>query len=84
MINHIMMKSGTKAYFKDLKRLDNLKMDLDICEEKNISYMKDNTNEHMLDVYYKKDGKAKPILVDIHGGGFISHDKMIITYLEIM
>ena len=77
MINKIMKKSGEKACTKDLQRLDYSRLSSSITEKLNVSYIQDNSREHTLDVYYKDDGQSKPILIDIHGGGFISHDKEV-------
>ncbi len=77
MIDHIMKKSGDKAYKKDLQKLDFKKLSSKVTEKRNINYIQDDSPEHTLDVYYKDDGKLKPILIDIHGGGFISHDKEV-------
>lgn len=70
-----MKKISEKAYFKDLDRIDLSKLDSDIKEVKDISYINDNSIEHQLDIYYKSHNELKPILIDIHGGGFISGSK---------
>lgn len=75
MIDNYMKVKGIKAYAKDLNRLDLTKKDPDIFEVFDVSYIEDEDPWHMLDVYFKKDGSLKPILIDIHGGGFITHDK---------
>jgi len=67
-----MKKIGESAYLKDLERIDLSKLDHDIKSVKDISYVDDNSIEHKLDVHYLSNQKLKPILVDIHGGGFIS------------
>ncbi len=72
MINNLMKKIGESAYLKDLERIDLSKLDHDIKSVKDISYVDDNSIEHKLDVHYLSNQKLKPILVDIHGGGFIS------------
>lgn len=77
MINGIMKKQGEKAFRNDLKRIDYSKLSKSVKEEININYANDNDNEHTLDIYYKDNGELKPILIDVHGGGFISHDKEI-------
>lgn len=77
MINRIMKSSGNKAYIKDLERLDLDAFSREIEMITNVSYIDDNDPEHKLDVYYSDDCNLKPILIDIHGGGFISHDKKI-------
>lgn len=75
MINKIMKKNGEKAYINDLKRIDYSVIDKSITDIKNINYISDNISEHNLDIYYKDNDIDKPILIDIHGGGFISNDK---------
>ena len=75
MINSIMKKSGEKSYIRDLERLDLTRNDKKISEIKDISYIDDNSREHKLDIYYMNDKKTKPIIIDIHGGGFISSYK---------
>ncbi|NLJ70418.1 MAG: alpha/beta hydrolase [Clostridiaceae bacterium] len=75
MINHFMKKFSEKSYLKDLDRIDLSKSDSNIKEVKNISYINDNVIEHKLDIYYKNNNKLKPIMIDIHGGGFISGSK---------
>jgi len=72
MINNLMKKIGESAYLKDLERIDLSKLDHDIKSVKDISYIDDNSIEHKLDVHYLSNQKLKPILIDIHGGGFIS------------
>lgn len=75
MINQFMKKNGEKTFYNDLKRIDYSRLSKDIKEELNINYAKDNVKEHTLDIYYKDSSELKPILIDIHGGGFISNDK---------
>ena len=75
MIDNYMKVKGIKAYAKDVARLDHSKKDPDIKEVFDVSYIEDEDPWHMLDVYFKKDGTSKPVLIDIHGGGFITHDK---------
>ena len=77
MINRIMKNSGNKAYIKDLERLDRSAISDEITMISNISYIPDDNMEHTLDIYLCENGLEKPILIDIHGGGFISHDKKI-------
>lgn len=77
MINQFMKKNGLKSFYKDLVRMDFSKLDSNIIEEKDISYMNDDLQEHKLDIYYKKDNNKKSILIDLHGGGFIASDKEV-------
>lgn len=72
MINNLMKMIGERAYLKDLERIDLSKLDHDIKSVKDISYVDDNSIEQKLDVHYLSNQKLKPILIDIHGGGFIS------------
>ena len=85
MINNIMKKNSENAYLKDLDRLDLNKLDNNITTIKNISYLDDGLEEHKLDIYYKDNSEKKPIIIDIHGGGFISSykemDSLFTNYL---
>lgn len=72
MINNLMKMIGERAYLNDLERIDLSKLDHDIKSVKDISYVDDNSIEQKLDVHYLSNQKLKPILIDIHGGGFIS------------
>ena len=77
MINAFMKSSGEKSFRRDLQRIDFSKIPDDIVQHKDAAYISDGMREHMLDVYYRDDNAEKPVLIDIHGGGFISHDKEI-------
>ncbi|MCQ2474177.1 MAG: alpha/beta hydrolase [Saccharofermentans sp.] len=77
MINRIMKSSGQKAYIRDLARIDESRMDKSVLEYRDINYLGDDSIEHTLDICFREDGKIKPIVIDIHGGGFISHDKSV-------
>lgn len=75
MINQFMKNNGEKSFYRDIKRIDYTKLSKDIKEKLNINYNRDDSLEHSLDIYYKDNNETKPILIDIHGGGFISNDK---------
>ena len=75
MINRIMKKAGDAALKSDVGKLDLTRLVKDVTEINDVSYVDDNDPGHKMDVYIKNDGKKKPILIDIHGGGFISEDK---------
>ena len=75
MINWIMKKSGEIALKTDVGKLDLARLPEEVTEIKDISYIDDNDPGHTMDIYVRKDGSKKPILIDIHGGGFISEDK---------
>lgn len=67
--------SGEISYVNDLKRLDESVLSKDIKQCSNVRYMDDDIPDHCLDIYYRDDGSIKPVLIDIHGGGFISYHK---------
>lgn len=85
MINNFMKKMSEKAYLKDLDRIDLSKLDPGIKVVKDISYINDDSLEHKLDIHYLSNKKIKPILINIHGGGFISGykemDSLFANYL---
>lgn len=50
----------------------------DVDEKKDLNYMDDGSDLHNLDLYGPKDStEALPVVVLIHGGGYISCDKFI-------
>lgn len=75
MINQFMKRKGEKSFYKDMNRIDYSYLSKDIKEKLNIYYVNDEIKEHSLDIYYKSENNLKPILIDIHGGGFIANDK---------
>ena len=77
MLNKIMKNSGGKAYVRDIERLDQSAKSEEITMISNVNYIPGDSMEHTLDIYFRNDGVKKPILIDIHGGGFISHDKKV-------
>ena len=85
MIKHFMKKMSEKTYLKDLDRIDASKFDCTIKAVKDISYINDHSIEHKLDIHYKSNQEYKPIIVNIHGGGFISGykemDSLFANYL---
>lgn len=85
MIKHFMKKLSEKAYLKDLDKIDLSKCDSSIKVTKDFSYINDNSIEHKLDIHYKSNDVFKPIIINIHGGGFISSykemDSLFANYL---
>lgn len=85
MINNFMKRMSEKAYLKDLDRIDLSKLDPGIKVVKDISYINSDSIEHKLDIHYLSDHRLKPILINIHGGGFISGykemDSLFVNYL---
>lgn len=75
MVDRIMKKAGEKALETDLARIDPRYLADDVTEIMDVPYIEDSLEGHKLDIYLKKDGIGKPVLIDIHGGGFISEDK---------
>lgn len=75
MINRIVKIIGEKALKIDVAKLDPARLPGDITEIFDIDYAGDGLPGHKLDVFIRKDGNTKPILIDIHGGGFVSEDK---------
>ena len=70
-----MKYAGRKALETDVSRLDLSYLPEGVTEINDISYSDDKDPGHTMDVYIRRDGKVKPVLIDIHGGGFISEDK---------
>lgn len=75
MINRIMKMAGDKALKIDVGKLDLARLPEEVTEINDISYIEDGLPGHTMDIYIRKDGAKKPVLIDIHGGGFISEDK---------
>lgn len=67
--------AGDKALTIDVGKLDLSRLPEEVTEISDISYSDDDQPGHKIDVYVRMDGTKKPILIDIHGGGFISEDK---------
>lgn len=74
---------GVRKYFIDKmlaawEKSDNAKLagksfPAGVLAEKNLCYAQDGVRGHLLDVYYPSQIKEKlPVLIDIHGGGFMS------------
>jgi len=52
-----------------------------IEEKNNIPYIDDGERMHLLDVYYPEGTKEKlPVIIDIHGGGWVYGDKDLNKY----
>jgi acetyl esterase/lipase len=61
---------------KDRKRLAKVCPPPEVEEMRDIPYIPDVLNGHMLDIYHVKiRSTPQPVLIDIHGGGFMSGDK---------
>ena len=75
MLERIVNRISDKALASDVAKLDMSRRPSEITERLDISYIDDNESGHKFDVYLREDGKRKPILIDIHGGGFLTEDK---------
>ena len=66
------MKKNDEINFKDLKFIDG------VSAINNISYLNDNNKYHLFNMYYPSqiiDKRKLPLMIDIHGGGWIYGDK---------
>ena len=77
MITHYIKQKSIRATEADIQRIDLSKISPAISQERGILYVDDGLAEHTLDVYFLPNELKKPILIDIHGGGFISGDKEV-------
>jgi acetyl esterase/lipase len=65
-----------KAKRNDNKRLASRKLPSGITREENLSYLEDRNPAHLLDIYYPEGtGDLLPLIIDIHGGGWMYGDK---------
>lgn len=76
------------AFWKNTERMDNKRIatltpPTGITEVNNIAYLDDGHVHHQLDVYYPEGTKETdrlPVLIDIHGGGWMYGDKELNKY----
>ena len=62
----------------DKKVLSEQTLPENIIETPDIPYMNDDKSGHLLDIYYPAESKGPfPVIINIHGGGFIYGDKAI-------
>ncbi len=67
----------------DMKRVERQTPPEGIVEENDIYYLDDGNVYHKLDVYYPAEATADnklPVIIDIHGGGWLYGDKEINKY----
>lgn len=65
----------------DLKRLSGQKKAEGVEEIVDIPYVSDGHKYHLLDIYKPKDAAGKlPVIIDIHGGGWVYGDKELNKY----
>lgn len=54
--------------------------DYGVEKVKDIAYMNDSDSLHLLDIYYPKEQKEKlPVIIEVHGGAYVSNTKDINT-----
>lgn len=72
----IMERSWEQTGKSDNERLAKQSEPESVEQINNIAYIKDGDNYHLLDMYYPKGTKKKlPVIIDIHGGGWMYGDK---------
>lgn len=78
-IRRLLAKKMLKSWEKhDNEILANQSLLDDIVEISDIPYVNDGEKGHFLDVYYPQNTNEKlPVIIDIHGGGFIYGDKKL-------
>ena len=72
---NVFSKIAKKWDDEEHAKLKNEKCPEGVTEIKDIFYAGDKNKSHTLDVYFKQSGKNFPILIDIHGGAFVSGSK---------
>ncbi|MBR5496394.1 MAG: alpha/beta hydrolase [Clostridia bacterium] len=76
----ILMKMFTKLW-ENTEKADNARLATQtapegITEINNIAYIDDGNRYHLLDLYYPENATGKlPVIIDIHGGGWMYADK---------
>lgn len=80
------MKAAINRFWKhvdkmDKKRIASQTAPEDIVTVLDIPYLEDGNSAHTLDIYYHKDTKdLQPVIVDIHGGGWVYGSKELNKY----
>lgn len=70
--------SWRKVARDDKKRMADFVFDEGIAESDNLLYLSDGDPYHLLDIYYPEGKTGRlPVIVDIHGGGWMYGDKEI-------
>ena len=76
-----MLDTILKLFWKNTERMDNkriktLTMPKGVAESNDHQYINDGDKYHQIDVYYPQGATGKlPVVVDIHGGGWMYGDK---------
>jgi acetyl esterase/lipase len=76
--NHFLGNMLSKWEERDNKILSEQVLPENIVEIANIPYINDGQNGHLLDIYYPENMERPfPVIIDIHGGGFLYGDKKL-------
>lgn len=76
ILMNLFNKVWEKTLEDDTARLSKQTKPDAIAEINNISYINDGNKYHLLDLYYPENAKGKlPVIIDIHGGGWMYGDK---------
>lgn len=85
MLIHIFKKFWNIVDIQDKKRIANQIPTPGIKEIIDIPYINDGTRQHKLDIYYKEGIQDKqPVIIDIHGGGWMYGTKEINKYYNMV
>ena len=75
-----MLDTILKLFWKNTERMDNkrietLTMPKGVAESNDHQYIDDGNVYHQIDVYYPEGAEKLPVVIDIHGGGWMYGDK---------
>lgn len=85
MLSFVFKKFWKTVDAKDRKRIAGQTPTVGIKEIVDIPYIDDGTWQHKLDVYYKEGTQSKqPVIIDIHGGGWMYGTKEINKYYNLV
>ncbi|MBQ8209278.1 MAG: alpha/beta hydrolase [Clostridia bacterium] len=77
----IVKKFWANTEKEDLKRLATQSKPEGICEINDIPYIDDGNKYHLMDLYYPEGTTGKlPVIIDVHGGGWVYGDKELNKY----
>lgn len=81
VLKPILLKFWSFVEKSDAKRIASQTPTPGITQLCDIPYVEDGTREHLLDIYYPEGTKGKlPVIVDVHGGGWLYGYKEINKY----
>lgn len=80
IIEKIMIRFWDITRKKDEKRIASQTPDTGLTLVEDVPYIDDGMKEHLLDVYYPENAEKLPVMIDIHGGGWMYGYKEINKY----